>query len=190
MKRVSILVISLSLLSIISCKNEKKSTESTVPKPVATEAPTPKQVVVNLMAKSESNVSGTVIFTEENGVVSMKASMSGLEPGEHAIHIHESSDCSSPDGKSAGGHWNPTNQPHGKWGAETGYHKGDIGNFTADENGNGSISMSTNEWCIDCADETKNIIGKGIIVHAGKDDFTTQPTGDAGGRVSCGGIIE
>ncbi|HMQ45542.1 MAG TPA: superoxide dismutase family protein [Mariniflexile sp.] len=190
MKKASIFVISLSLLSIVSCKNEKKTAETTEAKPVETQVQTPKEVVVNLMAKSESNVSGTVVFTEENGVVNMKATLSGLEPGEHAIHIHESSDCSSPDGSSAGGHWNPTKQPHGKWGAETGYHKGDIGNFTADEQGNGSISMSTNEWCIGCADATKNIIGKGIIVHTGKDDFTTQPTGDAGGRISCGGIIE
>lgn len=190
MKKASILVISLSLLSIISCKNDKKSTENTEPKQVEAETPKPKEVVVNLMAKSDSKATGTVVFTEENGTVNMKATLSGLEPGEHAIHIHESSDCSAPDGKSAGGHWNPTNEQHGKWGAETGYHKGDIGNFTADENGNGSISMTTDEWCIGCDDETKNIIGKGIIVHAGKDDFTTQPTGDAGGRVSCGGIIE
>jgi Cu-Zn family superoxide dismutase len=189
MKNLSILLISLSL-SIISCKNEKKNTESTEDETIETQVTEPKSVTVELSAKSESSVSGTVIFTDKNGMVSMLATASGLEPGSHAIHIHESSDCSSPDGKSAGGHWNPTNQPHGKWGAETGYHKGDIGNFTADENGNASISISTDEWCIGCGDETKDVIGKSIIVHAGVDDFATQPTGDAGGRVSCGGIIE
>lgn len=52
------------------------------------------------------------------------------------------------------------------------------------------INMTTDQWCLGCEDETKNIIGKAIIVHAGVDDFVTQPTGDAGGRVSCGGIIE
>lgn len=189
MKNLSILLISLSL-SIISCKNEKKNTETIEDKTVENQVVEPKSITVELSAKSESHVSGTVIFTDKNGTVSMLATVSGLEPGAHAIHIHESSDCSSPDGKSAGGHWNPTNQPHGKWGVETGYHKGDIGNFTADENGNASISISTDEWCIGCGDETKDVIGKGIIVHAGVDDFTTQPTGDAGGRVSCGGIIE
>ena len=120
----------------------------------------------------------------------MTAIISELTPGEHAIHIHNSSDCSSPDGKSAGGHWNPTAKPHGKWGAETGYHKGDIGNFTADENGNGTISFTTNEWCIGCGDDTKDILGKGIIVHAGVDDLTSQPSGAAGARVSCAGIIQ
>ncbi|WP_372756734.1 superoxide dismutase family protein [Mariniflexile sp.] len=188
MKKLSILLFTFSL-SIISCKNVKKDVE-TVEETITKEVIETKKVSIELSPKSDSNASGTVVFTEENGTVSLVANLTGLEPGEHAIHIHESSDCSSPDGKSAGGHWNPTSQPHGKWGAETGFHKGDIGNFVADENGNGSISMSTDEWCIDCDDDTKNIVGKGIIVHAGFDDFTTQPTGDAGGRVSCGGIIE
>lgn len=71
-----------------------------------------------------------------------------------------------------------------------GYHRGDIGNFTADESGHGMITKTTDQWCLGCEDETKNIIGKAIIVHAGVDDFVTKPTGDAGGRVSCGGIIE
>ena len=67
-----------------------------------------------------------------------------LSPGMHAIHLHEKADCSSPDGKSAGGHWNPTFSKHGKWGDENGYHKGDIGNFEVDENGNG-LSHNGNE---------------------------------------------
>lgn len=149
-----------------------------------------KIVKFSLEPKSGSTATGKVTFKEVNGVVTFTANLTGLEPGTHAIHIHEKADCSSPDGKSTGGHWNPTNQKHGKWGDPSGYHKGDIGNFVADKDGNGTISLTTDEWCIGCEDETKNIIGKGIIVHAGTDDFTTQPTGDAGGRVSCGGIIE
>ncbi|WP_308993005.1 superoxide dismutase family protein [Mariniflexile litorale] len=189
MKKISFLVM-VFIMSLTSCKNVKKDTETTDNDLVENDMVTKKELTVELVPKSDSNVSGNVIFIEEDGKVSMTATISGLEPGEHAIHIHESSDCSSPDGKSAGGHWNPTNQPHGKWGSEAGYHKGDIGNLTADENGNASISISTDEWCIECGDDTKDIIGRGIIVHAGVDDFTTQPTGDAGGRVSCGGIIE
>jgi Cu-Zn family superoxide dismutase len=189
MKNISLFLIAFAL-SITSCKKVSKDTVTVESETAENVVVAPKELTVALSPKSGSKVSGTVVFTEENGVVSMTATMSGLEPGEHAIHIHQSSDCSSPDGKSTGGHWNPTNQPHGKWGAESGYHKGDIGNFTADENGDGSISISTDEWCMGCGDETKDIIGKGIIVHAGVDDFTTQPTGNAGGRVSCGGIIE
>ena len=150
-----------------------------------------KEVKFDLQAKNDSKVSGTVSFTEtEEGKVKMVAIMDGLTPGVHAIHIHEKADCSSADGKSAGGHWNPTGQPHGRWGAKTGYHRGDIGNFETEENGSATVTFSTDEWCIGCDDETKNIIGKSIIVHAGVDDGKSQPSGNAGARVSCGGIIK
>lgn len=191
MKKLNFLLILLAM-SIIACKSEKKETivEEEIEEIVESEVVTPKKVTMQLASKSDSNVTGNIVFTEENGNVSMTAVMTGLESGEHAIHIHASSDCSSPDGKSAGGHWNPTNTPHGKWGAAEGYHKGDIGNFTADESGNATVSFSTDEWCIGCGDDTKDILGKGVIVHAGADDFTSQPSGAAGARVSCAGIIE
>lgn len=189
MKKLGLLVMVL-LIGFTSCKKSKENTTTADQESIKYDTAATKGLIVQLVAKSDSNVSGEVIFNEENGIVNMIATLTGLEPGVHAIHIHESSDCSSADGSSAGGHWNPTNQPHGKWGDEAGYHKGDIGNMTADENGNASISISTDEWCIGCGDENKDIIGKSIIVHAGVDDFKTQPTGDAGGRVSCGGIIE
>ncbi|WP_100614886.1 superoxide dismutase family protein [Confluentibacter citreus] len=191
MKKLRYIII-LTALSLAACKNEKKQEPAMDIETVETEmeASITKELNITLNPKSDSKATGTIIFKEENGTVNLHAMITGLTPGEHAIHIHEKSDCSAPDGASAGGHWNPTNQPHGKWGAETGYHKGDIGNFTADENGNGMVMFTTDEWCIGCDDETKNIIGKGVIVHAGVDDFTTQPTGDAGGRVSCAGIIE
>ena len=134
---------------------------------------------------SDSNVKGEVTFTEEDGEVKMKAIFTGLSQGDHAIHLHETADCSAHDGKSAGGHWNPTDQPHGKWGDEKGYHKGDIGNFVADEDGNATVDFETDEWCMGCDDESKNIIGKAVIVHQGTDDYTSQPSGDAGARVAC-----
>lgn len=149
-----------------------------------------KKVTLKLEPKSDSKASGSVVFKEENGQVKMVAVIGGLSEGTHAIHIHEKADCSSPDGKSSGGHWNPTSQPHGKWGESTGFHKGDIGNFEVDENGNGTISMTTDQWCVGCGDATKDIVGKAIIVHQGTDDFTSQPSGAAGARVSCGGIIK
>ena len=113
-----------------------------------------------------------------------------MSEGPHAIHIHEKADCTSADGKSSGGHWNPTFQPHGEWGSDKGYHRGDIGNFSADTNGNGNVSFSTDLWCLGCKNETKNILGKAIIVHQGEDDLVSQPSGAAGSRISCAGIIQ
>lgn len=193
MKRISLMLIAVFALTMTtSCKKDKKKTETVDMNEMSQEAPV-KEVVklkVALEPKSDSQVKGNAVFTEEDGVVTMVAVLSGLTEGEHAIHLHEKADCSAADGTSSGGHWNPTNQPHGKWGSPDGYHKGDIGNLKADANGNATITMSTDEWCIGCGDANKDIIGKAIIVHEGVDDFTTQPTGDAGGRVSCGGIIQ
>ncbi|MGB5361189.1 MAG: superoxide dismutase family protein, partial [Eudoraea sp.] len=75
-------------------------------------------------------------------------------------------------------------------GMAEGFHKGDIGNFTADTDGNAVVEFSTDQWCIGCEDENMNILGKAVIVHQGVDDFTSQPSGAAGARVSCTGIIE
>lgn len=148
-----------------------------------------KKISITFESKSGSTVTGYGSFTESNGVVTFKAKLQGLKPGIHAIHIHEKADCSAGDATSAGGHWNPTFKKHGKWGSAE-YHKGDIGNFTTDENGNGTILFKTDEWCIGCGDATKDIIGKGLIVHEKPDDFTTQPTGAAGSRVACAAIIK
>ncbi|GGX34164.1 superoxide dismutase family protein [Aquimarina muelleri] len=193
MKTLKLVVLTFLSITMFGCKGEKKETtnqknvESTIRKKEKQET---KTLEFALEPKSESKVSGKVTFIESEGMVNMIAELTGLSEGEHAIHIHEKADCTSPDGKSTGGHWNPTMEPHGKWGAKEGYHKGDIGNFKADANGNGGITFATNEWCIGCDDDKKNILGKAIIVHQGIDDFTSQPSGAAGSRISCGGIIQ
>lgn len=175
MKKVILSIVILIAL-IIGCKTNSNSSNS-------------KKLSIIFESKSNSTASGTASFVEKNGKVVFVAKLAGLKPGIHAIHIHEKSDCSAADGSSAGGHWNPTFKKHGKWGVDE-YHKGDIGNFTADEKGNGTITLTTDEWCIGCADATKDILGKGLIVHAGTDDFTTQPSGNAGARVACSAIIK
>lgn len=149
-----------------------------------------KKLQFSLDPKSQSNATGMITLTEKNGSVTLEAHINGLSEGAHAIHIHQTADCSSEDGKSTGGHWNPTFSPHGAWGSENGFHRGDIGNFIADASGHGMIEFSTDLWCIGCEDETKNILGKAIIVHQGKDDLTSQPSGAAGARISCAGLIK
>jgi len=180
-----------ALVFATSCKkNKEEDVKETEIEEVVKGEVVEKMLSINLSPKSDSKVEGTVMFKEKDGIVSMTANMTGLSEGEHAIHIHESADCTSADGKSSGGHWNPTAQPHGKWGAETGYHKGDIGNFKVAADGEGIVTLATDKWCIGCGDDTKDILGKAVIVHQGTDDFTSQPSGAAGSRISCGGIIE
>ena len=143
---------------------------------------TTKSYTIN--SKSGTSTQGTAKFTQTGKMVEMDLNVYKLTPGIHAVHLHEKADCSATDGTSTGGHWNPAKEDHGKWGAEH-FHMGDIGNLSADKDGTARLIFKTDKWCIGCTDESKNIIGKGLIIHAGKDDFMTQPTGNAGGRVGC-----
>jgi len=196
MKRISLSLVLCAGLIFTGCKNDKKEKEmddqmetevsSEMDNQQETET---KKAKVTLQSVSNSKLTGNVVFTQENGEVSMTAIISGLAEGTHAIHIHEKGDCSAPDGKSAGGHWNPTGEDHGKWGDSEGFHKGDIGNFEVDASGNGTVNLTTDEWCLDCGDDKKDLRGKAVIVHDGVDDYTSQPSGAAGTRVGCG-VIE
>lgn len=194
MKNLGGLILFVFALIIAGCKDKTKADLKTkieeIGETISMEETTPeKSIVVVMHAASNSNVEGEVIFTQKDNKVKMQGLFSGLNPGgKHAIHLHEKADCSAPDATSAGGHWNPTNQKHGKWEDADGFHQGDIGNLEVSKDGQASITFETDRWCIDCEEETMNIIGKGIIVHEDKDDFVSQPTGDAGERISCGEI--
>ena len=184
----SILAIAV-ILGMAACTSNPKDTETTEDEAAVNIPDSPfKKAKVDLMSKSGSSVTGNVHLTESNGIVSMIATVKNAAPGMHAIHIHAEGDCSAKDGSSARGHWNPTDQTHGKWG-EGSFHVGDIGNIEIGENGEGFISRDTDMWCIGCKDANKDILGKAIIVHEGLDDFTSQPSGAAGPRVACGEIM-
>ena len=112
------------------------------------------------------------------------ADLTGLTPGKHGFHIHEFGDCSSPDGKAAGGHFNPGKSPHAGHDA-TPRHVGDLGNIEADSSGKAHLELTDKMMTMS---GENSIIGRGLIVHEKADDLKTQPTGDAGGRVACGVI--
>ncbi len=137
---------------------------------------------------ADTTVTGTVKFdAEDNGKVKMKLEIEvPAKAGKSvAVHIHEHGDCGD-NGKATHGHWNPTNAQHGKWGSAS-FHSGDIGNVKLDKKGKGTLTLETDLWTLG-GEPNKNILGRAIIVHGGVDDFTTQPTGNAGSRIGCGVI--
>lgn len=191
MKKIGFILLNIAIIGLVSCKGtDKKEKEAQTDHQMMEMKEEVHKITFDMEPKSGSEVKGTVEFSQMGDQVMMMAYLSGLTPGEHAIHLHQTADCSSDDGKSTGGHWNPTSEPHGEWGSDKGYHRGDIGNFTADENGNATVHFMTDQWCMNCDDPTKNIIGKAVIVHQGTDDLVSQPSGAAGARVSCTGIIQ
>ena len=142
-------------------------------------------------AKSGSKLKGKATFSAgDKGAITLRVEVSDAQPGEHAVHIHEKGDCSSPDGKSAGNHWNPTHMEHGKWGAPGDHHHlGDIGNLTVGPDGKGTITLDTTKWTAG-GGGVNDVIGHAIVVHGGVDDFKSQPAGNAGPRIGCGVIAK
>ncbi|MFP4060141.1 MAG: superoxide dismutase family protein [Bacteroidales bacterium] len=143
-----------------------------------------------LSPSSGSSVNGKARFTQVGEqTVNMVLEVENIDPGKHAVHLHEKGDCSAPDATSAGEHWNPTGEKHGKREAGGQYHKGDINNFMAEADSTAHFEVTIHGWTIGGADST-NIVGKAVIIHADADDFTSQPSGAAGARIACGVIEE
>lgn len=135
-----------------------------------------------------ATIGSAKFFSAADGKIKMELEFNFPEKADStvAVHFHEHGDCGNM-GENAHGHWNPTNEPHGKWDSDA-YHSGDIGNIKLDGKGHATLSVTTDRWSI-TSDAASNIIGRGIIVHGGTDDYKTQPTGNSGPRIGCG-VIE
>jgi len=142
------------------------------------------KAIAVLTPTSGSHVSGTVTFTKVSNGIRVLADVQGLAPGKHGFHIHEYGDLSSPDGKSAGGHFNPGKMDHGGP-MSTKRHVGDLGNLEA--NGRGHANYDITDTSLSFHGH-HSILGRGIVVHEKADDLKSQPSGDAGGRVGVGVI--
>jgi Cu-Zn family superoxide dismutase len=130
-------------------------------------------------------VSGTVTFRQNGDQVAVHAVVEGLKVGqEHGFHIHEKGDCSSGDGMSTGGHFNPTGKAHGAQDAD--HHAGDLPALKADAQGRVDVTFVLAG--VGVGSGAADIVGKGLIVHALPDDYRTQPTGNSGARIACGVI--
>lgn len=167
-RKLSFIVALVSLISM-----SKAFAQETITKAVAVIYPT-----------KGNESSGKVTFTVVNDGVRVVADIDGLKPGEHGFHIHEYGDCSSLDAASAGGHFNPTNTKHGCPESPE-HHVGDMGNIAADEKGHAHYDQVNKDIKFE---GNSNIIGRSVIIHSGRDDCVSQPTGDSGARVGCGVI--
>jgi Cu-Zn family superoxide dismutase len=182
------LLLSVGLISVVALAMAGLALAGGDSKPAAPAAAAPaparSSASVVLEPTQGSQVRGTITFTPAQGGVRVVADISGLTPGAHGFHVHDKGDCSAPDATSAGGHFNPGSSPHGAPDAEK-HHAGDLGNITAGEDGKAHLDQVFPFLTLTGPD---TIVGRGFIVHAGKDDMTTQPTGNAGARAACGVI--
>jgi len=132
---------------------------------------------------------GTVTLQETANGVLLRAEFDGLPPGTHGFHIHETGLC-TPDFSAAGGHFAGGGESHG-FIVATGPHAGDLPNIHVPESGRLTVEMFNDRITLDAGQGAiREGDGSAIIVHAGADDYESQPSGDAGERIACGVIVD
>ena len=146
----------------------------------------PLRATASLAATKGSKAYGEVTFEQAGAKVRVVANIVGLKPNqEHGFHVHEVGDCSSGDGMSTKGHFNPHAKPHAHFGSAE-RHAGDLPALRADKEGRAKLDAELD--IITVAPGPASVVGRGLIVHADPDDYRTQPTGNAGARIACGVI--
>lgn len=181
-KYIGLTITGIVAATLVGCATGSSQNVDTS-KPAGSKART--QAVAVMSPTQNSQVAGQVTFLEETEGIRVTANITGLTPGKHGFHIHEKGDCSSPDGSSAGGHFNPTDAKHGAPN-DAERHVGDFGNIEADASGTARLNRVFS-WLTFTG--TNSILGKAVIVHEKADDLKSQPSGDAGARLACG-VIE
>ncbi len=163
-----------AVLALSACSGNMGSMMSDSAGPKAT---------AQLKSTAGNSASGMVNFTQSGSKVMVKGEVRGLKPNaELGFHVHEKGDCSSPDGNSAGGHFNPDGKPHGQAGSMA-HHAGDFPMLKTDAAGVAAFSFESTT--ISVGSGMADIVGRGLIVHAQADDYKTQPTGNSGARLAC-----
>lgn len=189
--RLALLAVGFSSV-IVACSNNanESGTNADTQTMNANNATGVQTAVANLSGVyPDTTVNGTAQFTATgNGRVRMNLDITVPTKANQsvAVHIHENGNCAD-SAKAAGGHWNPTNTNHGKWGSGS-FHAGDIGNVSLDGSGRGTMELETDLWSIG-GDAQKNILNKSVVIHSGVDDYTSQPAGNSGNRIGCAIIM-
>ena len=148
--------------------------------------PSQAQTAKAALKTADGKDAGSVTLTQTPSGVLLALTAKGLSPGEHAFHVHEVGKCEAPF-TSAGGHFNPGKKKHGLLVAE-GAHGGDMPNLHIPASG--ELTVEVHNAMITLEKDKPNSLldadGSAVIIHASKDDYKSDPTGEAGGRIACG----
>jgi Cu-Zn family superoxide dismutase len=151
------------------------------------ETPDSGERIVRLRDANDAEVGTATLRQTAHGLV-LSLSLTGVDPGAHALHVHETGLCVPPF-DTAGGHFNPGGRAHG-FAHPQGAHAGDLPNVYVGPDGQGQVDVFLPGLVLERGDGTPVVDADGaaLVVHAKRDDYRSDPSGEAGGRVACGVI--
>lgn len=142
------------------------------------------------LKNAKGEVVGSATLTDTPHGVLIQAKVMNIPPGVHAFHVHTTGKCDPPDFTSAGGHLNPAKAPHG-YHADKGPHPGDLPNIHVGKDGTLQFeSIARGVMLSSGANALMDADGAALMIHAGADDYKSDPAGDAGARIACGVIMK
>ena len=152
---------------------------------------TPPEKAKATLVNSQGQQVGEAQFEETQGGVKIILRVENLPPGVHAFHIHEKGVCVPPDFMSAGGHFNPFGKKHGLKNPE-GPHAGDLPNLVVGADGKETLEAVASRVTLNPGKNNSLFHpgGTSLVIHAGPDDYLTDPAGSAGARIACGVITK
>lgn len=194
MRMISLVVAAVCIAGCAKEPAAPPATETAAPPPPVTESPAPNPApavpdavgaTAELKATQGHGVSGTLKLSSEATGVHLSGTVSGLTPNSSfGFHVHEKGDCSAPDASSAGGHFNPTGEPHGDPGGAT-HHLGDMPNLASNAEGSAELDATIPDLTLR-TEQANDVVGKAIVIHEKPDDYASQPSGNSGARIACG----
>jgi Cu-Zn family superoxide dismutase len=145
-------------------------------------APTPSVIEVR---KADGSLAARAMIWQGRSGLEVRVQAAGLPPGQYGVHFHAVGRCEGPAFASAGPHWNPTGRQHGTLNP-AGHHLGDLPNLEVDAHGAGRLEFTIAGAATGGTDGLFDADGTSLIIHAGPDDYRTDPSGNSGARIACG----
>jgi superoxide dismutase, Cu-Zn family len=185
------LVLFLALGAAAECGEGRRESEHSGAKGAEQQHPTDSGTAVTRlsapMRNAEGKDLGILTLTQSGQGIRVTGRLTGLPPGEHAIHLHTTGRCEAPEFESAGGHWNPTKTPHGTQ-SPGGPHLGDLPNISVEMDSSVTVDVTTPGGTFRNQNPLLDADGAAVVIHAKADDYRSQPSGNAGDRIACGPV--
>jgi Cu-Zn family superoxide dismutase len=152
---------------------------------VTTGSAAPAALATAALVRADGATVGTASLRRDRGGTLLQVSVSGLTPGTHGIHLHAIGTCAAPGFASAGGHLNPSGHQHGTLNP-AGSHLGDLPNLEVRADGTASLTFRIGQAPSLLRGPLFDADGTALVIHAGPDDYRTDPSGNSGARIACG----